>query len=109
MYGYMYIMLNITGNDTYRPSVSVVLYILHIPIYIHVLIAKRGCCVIGAEEVESIIEEFDQAPSHNPNFMLWSTYISMVDILLYFIRAKGCQLDYTPRSIHCDTALAHNI
>jgi len=42
---------------------------------------------LRSEEVESLIEEFDQAHSDIPNFMLWSTYMSMVEILLDFIRA----------------------
>jgi len=34
------------------------------------------------------MEEFDQAHSDNPKFMLWSTDMSMVKILLDFIRAE---------------------
>ena len=34
------------------------------------------------------MEEFDQAHSDNQNFMLWSTYRSLVEILLDFDRAE---------------------
>ena len=40
------------------------------------------------EKVEFLVEEFAQAHSDNPNFMLWSTYMSMVEILLDFIRTE---------------------
>ena len=43
---------------------------------------------LRSEEVEILMEEFDQAHSDNPNFMLWSTYMSMAKILLGFIRAE---------------------
>ena len=43
---------------------------------------------LRTKEVEYLMEEFDQAHSDNPNFMLWSTYISMVEILLDFIKAE---------------------
>ena len=36
--------------------------------------------VLRSEEVESLKEEFYQAHSDTPNFMLWSTYISIVEI-----------------------------
>jgi len=44
--------------------------------------------VLRSEEVEILMEEFDQAHSDSPNFMLWSTYMSIVEILLNFIRAE---------------------
>ena len=34
------------------------------------------------------MEEFYKAHSDNPNFMLWSAYMSMVEIMLDFIRAE---------------------
>jgi len=44
--------------------------------------------VLRSEEVESLMEEFDQAHSDNPNFTLWAAYVSTVEILLDFIRAE---------------------
>ena len=43
---------------------------------------------LHSEEVDSLMEEFDHVHSDNPNFMLWSSYMSMVEILLDFIRAR---------------------
>ena len=54
---------------------------------------------------ESLMEVFDQAHSDNPNFMMWSTYTSMVEILLDFIRAERDGIWI----LRLDAALAHNI
>ena len=40
------------------------------------------------EEVDCLMEEFEQAHSDNRSFMLWLTYMSMVEILLDFIKAE---------------------
>jgi len=43
---------------------------------------------LRSEELESFMEEFDQVHCDNQNIMLWSTYMSMVEILLDFIKAE---------------------
>ena len=35
-----------------------------------------------------MLNKFDHVHHHNPNFPLWSTYMSMVEILIDFIRAE---------------------
>jgi len=44
--------------------------------------------VLRSEDVEFLMEEFNQAHSDSPNFMLWSTHVATVEILLDFIRAE---------------------
>jgi len=43
---------------------------------------------LRSEEVESLMVEFDQAHSDNPNLILWSDYMSIVEILLDFTRSE---------------------
>ena len=41
-----------------------------------------------SEPVHTLLQEFDDAHSSNPNFKFWSTYFNMVEILLDFIRVQ---------------------
>ena len=43
---------------------------------------------LRSEEIESLMQDFYQAHSDNPNFIFWSAYMSMVEILLEFIRSE---------------------
>ena len=44
--------------------------------------------VLRSEEVEFDMDEFDQVHSHNPEYMLMSAYMSVVEILQNFIRSE---------------------
>ena len=43
---------------------------------------------LDEENIITMMEEFDKEFSDFPNFVLWRTYMKMVEILLDFIRAN---------------------
>ena len=43
---------------------------------------------LNTQQVQSLMKDFEREHSDNPNFKLWSSYMSMVEILLDFIRAE---------------------
>ncbi|XP_071479491.1 uncharacterized protein [Diadema antillarum] len=43
---------------------------------------------ITQNKIHGLVREFDRSFSDNPNFVLWSTYMEMVEVLLDFIRSE---------------------
>ena len=43
---------------------------------------------LNPQQMQSMMKDFEREHSDNPNFKLWSSYMSMVEILLDFIRAE---------------------
>ena len=50
--------------------------------------AEQLSNILESEHVQRLLTKFAKTHCRNPNLMMWSTYMNMVEILLDFIRAE---------------------